>query len=101
MIKLTSAQHELFAALIPLAGSEDENSPNHRGFMYEISTTGRRGRLDSCGALYRRGVVQSQSDRPTAKAWERRSYNEGYVWLTPQGLAMRADILAAKQDGRA
>lgn len=86
--RLTRAQRELFSVLIPLEHSNNENSRDHRGFLYETSTTGRRGRLISCGALYRRGFVQSESHTPTARAYEKPWHREGYVWLTPRGIAV-------------
>lgn len=84
--RLTKAQRALMGALKPMPGSDDPAAPNFRGFNY--NTGSRRGRLASCSALAKRGVVARRG--PSTEAYERPSALLGFVWLTDFGLAVRA-----------
>lgn len=82
---LSEPQRSLMRILEPI-------DPRPRRFMYSFADIGRRGRLDTCHALARRGIVAR--DGGCVEAFERVNPRIGFVTLTPLGLAVRDHLLS-------
>ena len=85
---LSEAQRETMLRLEPIEGQPGR-------FTYSFADIGRRGRLDTCHALARRGIVARNGG--AVDAIERVNPRIGFVRLTPLGIQVRNNLLSGKK----